>query len=129
MKFIRNSLRFRIVVTFIGIVIVSLVLTFILQNDAGKNTPNDAMAAVAEDVATLIHLIDDPEKLQSSLQIFEKYGMNITLVNKQSEVLAALPEEQVQALFEPGRTKAVIFNNKNGTAAVGVPGGQVWMPY
>ncbi|MBU5351331.1 ATP-binding protein [Paenibacillus silvae] len=123
MKFIRNSLRFRIVVTFIGIVIVSLVLTFILQNDAGKNTPNDAMAAVAEDVATLIHLIDDPEKLQSSLQIFEKYGMNITLVNKQSEVLAALPEEQVQALFEPGRTKAVIFNNKNGTAAVGVPGG------
>ncbi|PYE50233.1 HAMP domain-containing protein [Paenibacillus barcinonensis] len=122
MKFIRNSLRFRIVATFIGIVVVSLVLTFIVQNDFGKNTPNDAMSNVAEDVAALILLMDDPHQLQTGLRVFEKYGMNITLVNKQSEVLASLPEEQVRTLFEPGRTKAVIFKNQNGVATVGVPG-------
>jgi signal transduction histidine kinase len=121
MKIIRKSLRLRIVVTFFGIVIVSVILSFILNMRSQENTPNHSMVTIAEDIATLINLIDDPEKVKTSLNIFARYGLNITSVNEQSGLLASLPKDKVHELFDENSTKAFIMSNKDETAIVGVP--------
>ncbi|MEK4058021.1 HAMP domain-containing sensor histidine kinase [Paenibacillus sp. FSL F4-0087] len=121
MKIVRKSLRLRIVVTFFGIVIVSLILSFILNIRSQENTPNHSMVTIAEDIATMINLIDDPEKVKTSLNIFARYGLNITSVNEQSEVLASLPDDKVHELFDENTREAFILSNKDETAIVGVP--------
>ncbi|MGV2884159.1 HAMP domain-containing sensor histidine kinase [Paenibacillus taichungensis] len=117
----RKSLRLRIVVTFFGIVIVSLILSFILNIRSQENTPNHSMVTIAEDIATMINLIDDPEKVKTSLNIFARYGLDIHSVNEQSEVLASLPDDKVHELFDENTREAFILSNKDETAIVGVP--------
>ncbi|MEC0106092.1 HAMP domain-containing sensor histidine kinase [Paenibacillus taichungensis] len=121
MKIVRESLRLRIVVTFFGIVIVSLILSFILNIRSQENTPNHSMVTIAEDIATMINLIDDPEKVKTSLNIFARYGLDIHSVNEQSEVLASLPDDKVHELFDENTREAFILSNKDETAIVGVP--------
>lgn len=121
MKIVRKSLRLRIVVTFFGIVIVSLILSFILNIRSQENTPNHSMVTIAEDIATMINLIDDPEKVKTSLNIFARYGLDIHSVNEQSEVLASLPDDKVHELFDENTREAFILSNKDETAIVGVP--------
>ncbi|SEA38926.1 cell wall metabolism sensor histidine kinase WalK [Paenibacillus sp. 276b] len=121
MKIVRKSLRLRIVVTFFGIVIVSLILSFILNMRSQENTPNHSMVTIAEDIATMINLIDDPEKVKTSLDIFARYGLDINSVNEQSEVLASLPDDKVHELFDENTREAFILSNKDETAIVGVP--------
>ncbi|NEU59540.1 HAMP domain-containing sensor histidine kinase [Paenibacillus sp. ALJ109b] len=121
MKIVRKSLRLRIVVTFFGIVIVSLILSFILNIRSQENTPNHSMVTIAEDIATMINLIDDPEKVKTSLNIFARYGLDIHSVNEQSEVLASLPDDKVHELFDDNTREAFILSNKDETAIVGVP--------
>ncbi|WFR61533.1 hypothetical protein P9222_24395 [Paenibacillus amylolyticus] len=118
----KKSLRLRIVATFIGIVLVSLILSFMINNGSQEKTPNRLMITFAEDLATLINLIDDPEKVKSSFDIFARYGLNITPVNAQSDVLSALPEDKAHSLFEKGTTDAMFISSKDGIATIGVPG-------
>ncbi|WP_440119154.1 sensor histidine kinase [Paenibacillus sp. QZ-Y1] len=118
---LKKSLRLRIVATFIGIVLVSLILSFILNVGSQEKRPNHSIVSVAEDIAALINLIDDPEKVKSSFELFARYGLKITSVNEQSEVLSSLPEEKVNLLFEASSTDAVILSNTDGTGIVGVP--------
>ncbi|MFC9708351.1 sensor histidine kinase [Paenibacillus sp. NPDC056933] len=122
MKMVRKSLRLRIVATFIGIVLASLILSFIINIRSQEKTPNHSILSVAEDIAAIINLIDDPEKVESSFDIFARYGLNITSVNEHSEVLSSLPKEKVNSLFKASPADAVILSNKDGTAIVGVPG-------
>ncbi|WP_405156560.1 sensor histidine kinase [Paenibacillus sp. FSL K6-0108] len=117
----RKSLRLRIVATFIGIVIVSLILSFILNMQPQEKTPNHTMVTIAEDIATIINLIDEPEKVKTSLNIFARYGLIINSVNEQSELLASLPDDKVHELFNGNTTEAFMMSNKDETAIVGVP--------
>lgn len=122
MNMFRKSLRLRIVATFIGIVLVSLILSFMINNGSQEKTPNRFMVTFAEDLATLINLIDDPQKVKSSFDIFARYGLNIMPVNEQSDVLSSLPEDKVHSLFEAGTTDAMFMSSKDGIATIGVPG-------
>ncbi|WKL01510.1 hypothetical protein Q0F98_33825 [Paenibacillus amylolyticus] len=41
---------------------MSLILSFMINNGSQEKTPNRFMVTFAQDLATLINLIDDPEK-------------------------------------------------------------------
>ncbi|HBU81867.1 MAG TPA: sensor histidine kinase [Paenibacillus sp.] len=121
MKIVSKSLRIRIVATFIGIVIISLILSFILNMRPQEKTPNHTLVTIAEDIAAMINLIDDPEKVKTGLNIFSRYGLNINAVNEQSEVLASFSDSKVHKLFDENTKEAFILSNKDETAFVGVP--------
>jgi signal transduction histidine kinase len=122
---VRKSLRLRIVVTFIGIVIISLILSFLLNVRFSENnvTPNHIFIRIAGDVAKVITLIDDPEKAKVLSEILNNYGVDIAKVevNEQSDSVFSLDKEKVAVLFKPDTKDAVMLHDKDGVAIVGIP--------
>ncbi|WP_339318783.1 HAMP domain-containing sensor histidine kinase [Paenibacillus sp. FSL R10-2734] len=120
---VRKSLRFRIVVTFIGIVLASLIISFFLfMQFAEKNsTPNYLFTSIAEDVAKVINLIDDPEKVNAFADLLNKLGIDIAMVNDSSAPVFSLDKENMATLFNTNTTDAVFLSGKGGLAIVGIP--------
>lgn len=122
---LKKSLRLRIVITFIGIVIVSLMISFLLNVRFSENnvTPNHIFIRVAGDVAKVLTLIDDPEKTQAFTKLLNKYGVDIAKVrvNEWSDADFTVDKEKVSALFKPDSSDAVMLSDKSGVAIVGIP--------
>jgi signal transduction histidine kinase len=123
MRMLRKSLRFRIVATFIGIVLTSLILSFFINTRFSETnvTPDSIIVNMAGDIATFVSLIDDPQKAKLSVNILNRYGMDIASVNEHSEVLSSLPQDKVTTLFEASTTDAIILSAKDGKVIVGFP--------
>jgi len=120
---VRKSLRLRIVVTFIGIVLTSLILSFILlmQFSEKNSTPDHMFINIAEDVAKVITLIDEPEKVNAFADLLDKFGITIATVNEQSDAVFSLDKEKISTLFNTNTTDGVFLSGKNGLAIVGIP--------
>lgn len=119
----RISLRFRIVVTFIGIVIVSLILSFFLfmQLSEKSDTPNQLYISIAEDVAKVISLIDDPGKVNTFGDFLNRFKINIATVNEPSDTAFSLDKATLAPLFDTRSTDAVFLSGEGGIAIVGIP--------
>jgi signal transduction histidine kinase len=120
---VRKSLRLRIVATFIGIVLTSLIISFFLfmQLSEKNNTPNHMFISIAEDIAKVINLIDDPEKVNAFRDLLNRFSIDIAIVNEPSEAAFSLDKEKVATLFNPKITDAVFLSGKNGLALIGIP--------
>lgn len=120
---VRKSLRLRIVATFIGIVLTSLIISFFLfmQLSEKNNTPNHMYISIAEDIAKVINLIDDPEKVNAFRDLLNRFSIDIAIVNEPSEAAFSLEKEKVATLFNPKITDAVFLSGRGGLAIVGVP--------
>lgn len=120
---VRKSLRLRIVVTFIGIVLTSLIISFILfmQFSEKNNTPNHMFINIAEDVAKVINLIDDPEKVNAFRDLLNRFSIDIAIVNEPSDSVFSLDKETMATLFSTNTTDAVFLSGKGGLAIIGIP--------
>lgn len=120
---LRKSLRLRIVATFIGIVLVSLIISFVLftQFSEKNNTPNHMFINIAKDIAKVITLIDDPEKVDAFADLLNRFGIDIAIVNEPSNAVFSLDKEQIATLFKPNTSDAVFLSGKSGLAIVGIP--------
>lgn len=120
---VRKSLRLRIVATFIGIVLTSLILSFILfmQFSENNNTPNHMFISIAEDIAKVINLIDDPEKVNAFRDLLNRFSIDIAIVNEPSDAVFSLDKEKISTLFNTNTTDAVFLSGKGGLAIVGIP--------
>lgn len=120
---VRKSLRLRIVVTFIGIVLVSLIISFLLfmQFSEKNNTPNHMFINIAKDIAKVTNLIDDPEKVNAFADLLNRFGIDIAVVNEPSESVFSLDKEKVAILFNSNTTDAVFLSGRGGLAIVGIP--------
>ncbi|WHY18851.1 HAMP domain-containing sensor histidine kinase [Paenibacillus sp. G2S3] len=120
---VRKSLRLRIVVTFIGIVLTSLIISFILfmQFSEKNNTPNHMYINIAEDVAKVINLIDDPEKVNAFRDLLNRFSIDIAIVNEPSDSVFSLDKETMATLFSTNTTDAVFLSGKGGLAIIGIP--------
>jgi signal transduction histidine kinase len=120
---VRKSLRLRIVVTFIGIVLVSLIISFFLfmQFSEKNNTPNHMFINIAKDIAKVTNLIDDPEKVNAFADLLNRFGIDIAVVNEPSESVFSLDKEKVATLFKSNTTDAVFLSGRGGLAIVGIP--------
>ncbi|KTD84456.1 sensor histidine kinase [Paenibacillus etheri] len=120
---VRKSLRLRIVATFIGIVLTSLIISFFLfmQLSEKNNTPNHMFISIAEDIAKVINLIDDPEKVNAFRDLLNRFSIDMAIVSEPSDAVFSLDKEKMSTLFNTNTTDAVFLSGKGGLAIVGIP--------
>lgn len=120
---VRKSLRLRIVATFIGIVLTSLIISFFLfmQLSEKNNTPNHMFISIAEDIAKVINLIDDPEKVNAFRDLLNRFSIDMAIVSEPSDAVFSLDKEKISTLFNTNTTDAIFLSGKGGLAIVGIP--------
>lgn len=121
---IKSNLRFQIVITFIGVVLISVFLSFLLTRTIfEKEIASRGFSNFTLDVATLIS-ITVPDKVDTFRDILAKYDVESVIVHENSNPPFSAPKEKVAKLLQTDESDAVILSSKHheGTEIiVGVP--------
>ncbi|WP_438351099.1 sensor histidine kinase [Paenibacillus sp. FA6] len=122
---IKKSLRVRIVVAFIVIVLISLLFSFGIAHlfSEKKVSFEEQFLTITGDVATILSLIE-PDRRDLVLDILTDYNIHGVVIQQGSPLPFSLTEEKVAPLFQSTATEPMFLDKDEGPnplRLIGVP--------
>ncbi len=123
-KLIKVNLRFQIVVTFIGVVLISLFLSFLITRTIFvQEFTFRGSSKITIDIATLI-ATTNPDKADTVRDILAKYDVESMIIHGDTNPPFSVSKEKVAKLFQTNSSDALILSKRHHEdteVIVGVP--------